>query len=371
MAKARQVEGLDCGARVLDGARLVLRTRLQEMCDYRAAALDFSDIEGVHAMRVASRRLRSAMRDFEPYLNERPARRRVKRVADALGAVRDEDVAIEALSRLAEEARELADEETARGVRALVAEREQRREAARAELAREISEEAVGELRERFLARLAGATRPPAPPADLTDSVPPPVSVAAVEVGDGDRAYVGLTFLRAGRDILLARSAELRELSGSLYRPFDIEPLHRMRIAAKRLRYAVELYGQCFGERLRPYARKIAGLQKSLGEVHDCDVWVEDLGARLADAQRSARDGLDGHDDGRRTAAVWLMQHFVRERTRHYTDALACWQDCESGHFFARLLATFDESPGDAGEPPSAAAEVPAASEQPAARPPS
>ncbi|HEV2761563.1 MAG TPA: CHAD domain-containing protein, partial [Pyrinomonadaceae bacterium] len=174
-----------------------------------------------------------------------------------------------------------------------------------------------------------------------------PASVPAVVVVDPDGLPARLNFVRAGREIVQARSAELRQLSASLYRPFDTEPLHRMRIAAKRLRYAVELYGQCFGERLRPFARKIAGLQKSLGELHDCDVWIEDLGARLAGRRDASHVGTGPN----RRAAIWLLQHFVNERTRHYTDALSCWQGCEREDFFAHLIAAFDSPPDAPHEP--------------------
>ena len=43
------------------------------------------------------------------------------------------------------------------------------------------------------------------------------------------------TYLKIARYVILERLKELEKLSGSLYRPFDVEPLHDMRIAAKRL----------------------------------------------------------------------------------------------------------------------------------------
>ncbi|HYP54236.1 MAG TPA: CHAD domain-containing protein [Pyrinomonadaceae bacterium] len=342
MAKAREVEGLDCRGGALEGVRRVLATRFDEMHDYRAAALDFTDIEGVHAMRVASRRLRSALRDFKPYLKERVSGQRLKKLADALGAVRDEDVAIEALTGLTERAASEADAETAEGVRRLVAERERRREGARRELEQEISEGALDKLREKFFARLERATAND----DGGEAGSSSPSSDSARDGDGARGEVAarLSFLRAGRQIIAARSEELRELSASLYRPFEVEPLHRMRIAAKRLRYAVEIYGQCFGERLKPFGRKIAALQKSLGELHDCDVWIEDFGERLSDAPKSARD-LTAGTRAERRAASWLLRHFVIERTRHYTDARDCWQDWETDDFFSRLLEAFDAPP--------------------------
>ena len=91
MAKAKEIFGLDCGAEARAGIRLVLLSRLEEMSAFRAAAIDQGSIEGVHDMRVASRRLRSALGDFLPYLRKRKllgSKDDLKRVADALGRVR-------------------------------------------------------------------------------------------------------------------------------------------------------------------------------------------------------------------------------------------------------------------------------------------
>jgi len=69
----------------------------------RREVLDIEEIEGVHAMRVATRRLRAALEVFQPCL---PARRgrcvlgEVKELADALGERRDRDVQLELLTRL-------------------------------------------------------------------------------------------------------------------------------------------------------------------------------------------------------------------------------------------------------------------------------
>ena len=103
MAKAKKIQGLHCNAPVTEGIRLVFTTRVNELLGWRKAALDWSDPEGVHSMRVASRRLRSAMRDFLPYLPKRSfvwSSKRFKAIADALGEVRDQDVAIQALEEI-------------------------------------------------------------------------------------------------------------------------------------------------------------------------------------------------------------------------------------------------------------------------------
>ena len=80
---------------------LVLRNRLKSMCAQGEKALDWSDPEGVHDMRVSSRRLRSAMSDFKPHLRRlNLPRLKLKAIAKSLGAVRDQDVALAALEEL-------------------------------------------------------------------------------------------------------------------------------------------------------------------------------------------------------------------------------------------------------------------------------
>jgi CHAD domain-containing protein len=100
MAKAWDVPGLRPGAVFRDAAGRVILTRWREMMSYRDGTLAGEDIEQLHAMRVASRRLRAAMDAFEsafPAKSFRPYLRRVKQVTDVLGEARDYDVAVERL----------------------------------------------------------------------------------------------------------------------------------------------------------------------------------------------------------------------------------------------------------------------------------
>ncbi|HJU56633.1 MAG TPA: CHAD domain-containing protein [Pyrinomonadaceae bacterium] len=324
MAKAKEIEGLDCGRDVGEGVRLVLRTRVEEMCGLRAAALDWSDPEGVHDMRVASRRLRSALRDFSPYLRGRKMRRvkgDLKSLADALGLVRDDDVAIMALDKLAEE----APPEVCAGVGQFTDERKRKRERARARLERALTEDALAELREDFNDALADGVK----------------ARRRQDVGGEGRKETSVSFRRAGRKIILARLEEFQDLSASLYTPLKSETLHRLRIAAKRLRYALELFAVCWDEStLTPFAREIAKMQTSLGELHDCDVWVEEIGEGLKRAGREAVGGQHSETTAagqKRRAAFWLLDHFTKERTHHFHDALARWHEWETTGFQSSL----------------------------------
>jgi len=130
MAKSKEIAGLNCTAGANAGIRLVLRSRLEEILTFREAALDWNNPEGVHDMRVASRRLRNAIRDFSPYLRKRKLQypqSDLKSLADALGAVRDQDVAIMALENLAAE----ASQEVAAGIEEILNDRRSKREGAR------------------------------------------------------------------------------------------------------------------------------------------------------------------------------------------------------------------------------------------------
>jgi CHAD domain-containing protein len=103
VARARKVD-LDCEASFAAAAVRVVGTRTEEVFEH-AGVLDL-DVERVHDMRVATRRLRAALEVFEPCFpgkRWRKALKRVKALADALGGRRDLDVEIELLEGLSGE----------------------------------------------------------------------------------------------------------------------------------------------------------------------------------------------------------------------------------------------------------------------------
>ena len=79
--------------------------------------------------------------------------------------------------------------------------------------------------------------------------------------------------------IVLVRLDELCGFMPRAADPDEVVALHDMRIAAKRLRYILEVTGPCFG----PYAEKatkmVKDLQDLLGEIHDCDVQIPETEA--------------------------------------------------------------------------------------------
>jgi CHAD domain-containing protein len=66
VARAREIPDLDCDAPFAAAAALVIGQRAEELFEHSRGVLDTGDIERVHDMRVATRRLRAAMEIFEP-----------------------------------------------------------------------------------------------------------------------------------------------------------------------------------------------------------------------------------------------------------------------------------------------------------------
>jgi CHAD domain-containing protein len=97
MAKASEVPGLAPDVPLGRCARLVVDTRFREMMSYRDGTHVGEEIEHLHSMRVSSRRLRSAMKNFRDCFDPVPFaihEERIREIADTLGAVRDLDVRI-------------------------------------------------------------------------------------------------------------------------------------------------------------------------------------------------------------------------------------------------------------------------------------
>jgi CHAD domain-containing protein len=100
MAKQSEIRGLAPDDDTRDAAVKTIWTLFEDMWAFRRDVLADHDIEGVHDMRVASRRLRTAMQTFKPCFGGRRALthyKTVKHLADLLGEVRDRDVLVQEL----------------------------------------------------------------------------------------------------------------------------------------------------------------------------------------------------------------------------------------------------------------------------------
>jgi CHAD domain-containing protein len=157
MAKAREIPGLADAASFREAAARAVEVRADEVFEHSENVLDVEDIERVHDMRVATRRLRAVMEIFAPCFpkdHHRALLREVKSLADVLGERRDRDVAIAAMERIADA---LATEDRP-GLAHLVDELRAEQQGANATLAEALEEVERSDLRNRLRALVAEAS---------------------------------------------------------------------------------------------------------------------------------------------------------------------------------------------------------------------
>jgi CHAD domain-containing protein len=106
---------------------------------------------------------------------------------------------------------------------------------------------------------------------------------------------------QAARRIVGVRAEELFALAPAALDRDNAEALHDLRIAAKRLRYVLELIGFCLPAIAAEAETRARQLQTLIGEIHDHDVLLARIGEprekgmqRLSERLNSRREALYG-----------------------------------------------------------------------------
>jgi CHAD domain-containing protein len=169
--------------------------------------------------------------------------------------------------------------------------------------------------------------------------------------------------------IVVVRLAELRSFVPKALDPAEVDALHDMRIAAKRLRYVLELVHPCFGPYAKTAIKHLKALQDVLGDIHDADVHLPEVagmldalvaeGASAAHGDPEALRRAPGH---RAYAGLVALQVQIRgRRSALLEDFLSLWEGLERKGFSARLEFALTERsqpvhgdwPRDAMMPPT------------------
>ncbi len=141
--------------------------------------------------------------------------------------------------------------------------------------------------------------------------------------------------------ILLTRLDELCAFMPEAGDASAVTALHDMRIAAKRLRYVLELTGACFGPYAATAVKHVKGLQDLLGDIHDCDVQLPEAVALLDELTAAdVAAAVAGRPAPNRTAYAGLVAIQVHLRARRETlfaRFLDTWEELERKGFRARL----------------------------------
>lgn len=252
----------------------VLLQRLARALQRHIPAAVGGDDRGVHQARVTSRRLREAVPVFATGLSSSKAgkaRRKIRRVTRALGTVRELDVTVQLLDELARSpsvSRDAVEDVRAR----VMKERDARRK-----LMIERLEKVNTDKLDSRLASVAAA---------LDEATAEPW-----------RKALAARLVKRSRRLLEAMTE-----AGHMYAP---DRLHAVRIAAKKLRYGLELAADSGVKQAVPHVRTIKRAQDMLGTLHDLQV----LQAHVAAVQAEPRSGRP------REALEDLIRH-IEDRCR-------------------------------------------------------
>ena len=221
--------------------------QFEEMITQEPRAWEGLDPEGVHKMRVATRRLRSALRAFKKVLpaSIRSFNREFKWLAAALGGVRDLDVARGNLPHFLSE---IPPEDAAHmdDYQQFLADQWQEE---RRRLLACLTSRRYGRLKTGFARSV-----------ERGPSMRTMETLGSITIGDAAQLLIGRRYrgvLRRGREITSVSSDE---------------SLHALRIQCKRLRYLLEFFRPTYGELLRAETTRLKKLQDVLGDFQDACV---------------------------------------------------------------------------------------------------
>jgi CHAD domain-containing protein len=241
-----------------------LRDGLATMRRYEIGVREGSDPEDLHQMRVTIRRMRSLARAFRALWPEEVASRLLCHLGETgrrLGTVRDLDVMLE---RLPAELEALPPQLQPAGRRTL---------------------DWVHRQRAAAHAQMQAWLRSPE---RLTANDQFERDAAAID----ERAPLAAEPMAQAAPALLAREvANLRKQVAAIPAELPTEPLHRLRLTAKRTRYLAEQFADLPGMDYRKSLRAVARVQQRLGVVCDHEVACERL---LGWVHAASADSTDG-----------------------------------------------------------------------------
>lgn len=292
------------------GAEALLK-RLQALTQESGGVRQAEDIEYIHRMRVASRRLRAALDLFQDTLPRKKFgewEKQVKRITRALGAARDADVQIAALDECLGS---LAEPRHRPGIERLKLRLQQRR----------------ARLQADVLEALDGWEA-----SAIADDMAQSLRQALVQARLSQVEAVSPQVLQQAHSNISLRLEEFLSYESCVHRPEQIAELHAMRIAAKRLRYTLEIFAPLYEDELKEPLKAVREAQELLGDIHDCDVWAHDLPQFIEEERARTLEYFGNTRAFGRLASglIFLQQDRQQRRDQRYQEFVEFWKQTQA-----------------------------------------
>ena len=292
------------------------------------------DIEYIHRMRVASRRLRAALPLFRTCFSQKQYRKwmqEITAITRALGEARDTDVQITFLAKYEKKQQKKFNsrkqKDTAalppasHAVRFLAARLQKKRTSLQSKvisaLVRLEKSRVIEEMHDTFSNQLLARRRVP----------------------KRSLAY-GISLLAALR--IEKRLQAMLSYEQWIPNPDAVAEHHATRIAAKKLRYTMEVYGPVYRWGLKKILARVKKVQEILGDLHDCDVWIDQVTVILLEERSHLRSAGNTKrpDAATISSLILFLQERKKERVLLHRKFVRYWEKL-------RRLKTWDELCGD------------------------
>ncbi len=295
-----------------EAGRKALLPDLVKMLKHEAGSRTGEDIEDVHDMRVSIRRIRSTLRLLNEYYKPKaidPYNQQLRRVARALGTVRDLDVLIDNLTGFAAT---LPDDRKA-ALQPVIVKLDSERAAARKDLNKLFDKKSYQRFVEDFGKFLT------------TEN-------AGARSLDGDLAPVQVRHLLP--TLIYDHLGHVRAYD-SVIADADATTLHALRIEFKRLRYAVTLFSDILGSTIKNFIEELKAIQDHLGQLNDIstaearlteliDSLEPDEAAPAIEVLRDYMNHLKSKETALRTAMPEIWTRFNSKTVqKHLASAIA------------------------------------------------
>ncbi len=254
-----QVQVVEPEDTMAEATRKALLPDFLSMLDHEAGSRTGEDIEDVHDMRVATRRMRSALQLLSDYFKPKPVREHtqsLRKIARSLGEVRDLDVLILDLQTF----QQTMDEDGKLGLQTVIDRLDGERSFARYHLTRMLDKNAYRRFTDEY-AKFLTTPGSGARSIDADDHTPSQVRHLLPML-----IYQHLGTVRA----FDSRIADA-----------DAITLHALRIEFKRLRYLVSLFSDVLGTSIKDFVKELKAIQDHLGRLNDTHVGQERLGGMI------------------------------------------------------------------------------------------
>ncbi len=265
------------------------------------------DIEYVHQLRVASRRIRATMSIFKPCFPKKNFKHwesEVRNITRSLGIARDTDVQIFFVENYLKNVRSQA---TRFGVEYLLAKHRERRMVMQPRVISTLEQLLISQVLDEMIAQCNTVLS----------------QCASAEAGS--LRSVGV--LREAQRHILKRLRNFLDMKDCVHKEDAFLLHHEMRIAAKHLRYTMEIFGTLYEDNLKQYVSVMKQFQDVLGEMHDCDVWIEyiPLFIETIKKEQVASEKKDLDVVSVEKALQVFLDHVKKRRHLLYSNFVSIW----------------------------------------------